>query len=108
MSQNDAVAFMRMLGDIAHGHGLPIAQKNSAEVLGRRGEMGTDFAVVEECNRYSECGDFTAVYGGYVLVIEYRRTDFDAGCRDFPELSIVLRDLNLRAPGAASYVYDGC
>ena len=108
ISQDDAVAFMRLLSDIAHGHGLPIAQKNSTEVLGRRSEMGTDFAIAEECNRYSECGDFTAVYGDLVLVIEYRRTDFDAGCRDFPELSIVLRDLNLSAPGSGSYVYDGC
>ncbi len=45
---------------------LAIAQKNSTEVLGRRAEMGTDFAVAEECNRYSECGDYTAVYGDQV------------------------------------------
>ncbi len=41
-------------------------------------------------------------------MIEYRRSDFDAGCRDFPDLSIVLRDLLLTGPGSASYVYDGC
>ncbi len=108
VSQDDAVAFMRMLSQIAHAVRLPIAQKNAAEVLARRTEMGTDFAIVEECNRYSECGDFIAVYGTQVYVIEYRRGDFDRGCRDFPELSIVLRDLNLTAPGARSYVYDGC
>jgi len=108
VSANDAVAFMRLLSDRAHARGLAIAQKNSTDVLGRRAEMATDFAVAEECNRYSECDAYTAVYGAQVYVIEYRRTDFDAGCRDFPELSIVLRDLQLRGPGSASYVYDGC
>ncbi len=108
VTQDQAVAFMRLLSDRAHARGLPIAQKNSTEVLARRVEMGTDFAVAEECNRYDECGDYTAVYGDQVYVIEYRRRDFDAGCRDFPELSTVLRDLQLRGPGAAGYVYDGC
>jgi len=108
VSPDHAVAFMRMLADRAHARGLPIAQKNAAELLDRRAEMGADFAISEECNRYDECGDYTAVYGDQVYVIEYRRADFDAGCRDFPELSIVLRDLPLRAPAAAGYVYDGC
>jgi hypothetical protein len=70
--------------------------------------MGTDFAIAEECNRYDECGDYQAVYQDRVFVIEYREQDFVAGCSDFPELSIVLRDLNVSAPGASSYVYDGC
>ena len=65
-------------------------------------------AVVEECNRYDECGDFTAVYGDQVYVIEYRRSDFDAGCAAFPELSIVLRDLDLVVPEQSGYAYDGC
>ncbi|MFK7987345.1 MAG: endo alpha-1,4 polygalactosaminidase [Sandaracinaceae bacterium] len=108
VSQDDAVAFMRALADRAHARGLAIAQKNAAEVLDRRGEMDTDFAVVEECNRYDECGDFTAAYGSRIFVIEYRRGDFAAGCRDFPEVSIVLRDLLLRSPVAPEYVYDGC
>jgi hypothetical protein len=108
VSEDDAVAFMTLLSARAHARGLAIAQKNSTDVLDRRAEMGTDFAVAEECNRYDECGDYTAVYGDQVYVIEYRRTDFDAGCSDFPELSIVLRDLLLVAPSAPSYVYDGC
>jgi len=47
-------------------------------------------------------------YGDAVLVIEYRRTDFDVGCAAFPELSIVLRDRNLVTPTSSGYVYDGC
>lgn len=108
IAQNDAVAFVRLLADRAHARGMAIAQKNSAEILSRRAEMGTDFAVAEECNRYDECGDFTAAYGDQVYVIEYRRSDFTAGCADFPELSIVLRDLDLVGPSAGAYVYDGC
>ncbi len=108
VAQADAVAYMRLLADAAHARGLPIGQKNSAEVLDQKDAMGTDFAVVEECNRYSECGEFTAVYGNYVIVIEYRRSDFDEGCADFPNLSIVLRDLDLVAPGSSGYMYDGC
>ena len=88
--------------------GLPIAQKNSAEITGRAGEMGTDFAVAEECNRYHECDAYTTAYGDHVLVIEYRRRDFDAGCAAYPNLSIVLRDLDLVPEGKKGYVYDAC
>jgi hypothetical protein len=108
IAADDAVAYLRLLSDRAHAAGLAIAQKNAAEISGRRVEMGTDFAVAEECNRYGECSDYADVYGDAVLVIEYRRADFDAGCRDFPGLSIVLRDLELTTPGSAAYVYDGC
>jgi hypothetical protein len=87
---------------------MAIAQKNSSELVGRRREMQTDFVVAEECNRYSECGTYTAAYGDNVLVIEYRRQDFTAGCAAFPRLSIVLRDRNLVRAGAAGYVFDGC
>jgi hypothetical protein len=43
-----------------------------------------------------------------VLVIEYRRRDFDAGCAAYPNLSIVLRDLDLVTPAGRGYVYRGC
>ena len=51
ISEDDAVAQVRLFADAAHANGLAIAQKNSAEIVGRRDEMGTDFAVAEECNR---------------------------------------------------------
>ncbi len=34
--------------------------------------------------------------------------DSAAGCAAFPQLSIVLRDLNLVTPSDPAYVYDGC
>ena len=44
-------------------NGLAIAQKNSSELVGSKAAMGTGFAIVEECNRYSECGTYTSVHG---------------------------------------------
>ena len=108
ITEDDGVAQMRLFSDAAHALGLAIAQKNSAEIVGRRDELATDFVVAEECNRYRECDVYTGVYGEHVLVIEYRRGDFDRGCVAYPALSIVLRDLNLVTPEAPAYVYDGC
>lgn len=108
ISQENNVAFMRLLSDVGHAHGLAMGQKNSAEILDRAGEMGTDFAVAEECNRYKECGDYVDVYGDLVFVIEYRDQDFEFGCENFPQLSIVRRDLDVSTPDEASYVHDAC
>ena len=106
--EDDAVAFMQLLSARAHAAGLAIAQKNSAEIVARRSEMGTDFAVAEECNVYDECDVYTGAYGDAVLVIEYTQGAFATGCSAFPQLSIVLRDLDLVTPADAGYVYDGC
>ena len=108
ISENDAVAQMRLFADAAHAAGLPIAQKNSVEISGRREAMGTDFAVAEECDRYHECDGYTRAYGDHVLVIEYRRSDFKAGCAAYPNLSIVLRDLDLVTPAHKGYVFASC
>src|SRR6478752_8629660 len=108
LDEDGNVSFMASLSAVAHAHGLAIGQKNSAELVPRASELGTDFAVAEECNRYSECDAYTAHYGAHVLSIEYRRQDFDKGCQAFPELSIVLRDLDLTTPTSSKYVFDGC
>jgi len=108
LTEEDAVATMRLFSERAHSNSLAIAQKNSAELVERRAELGTDFAVAEECNRYDECDVYTGGYGQHVLVIEYRRQDFDAGCAAFPGLSIVLRDLELVPAGTSGYVFDDC
>lgn len=108
ITEDDAVAFMQLLSARAHGAGLAIAQKNSAEIVGRRDEMGTDFAVAEECNVYDECDVYVGAYGDAVLVVEYTRDAFETGCASYPGLSIVLRDLDLATPSEAGYVHDGC
>lgn len=106
--ENQAILQMKLIADAAHAVGLPIAQKNAAELVPRRAELGTDFAITEECNRYNECDKYTDGYGDHVIVIEYREQDFAKGCAEYPNLSIVLRDLELVTPDHADYVYDGC
>ena len=108
LTEDDAVATLALFAKAAHDAGLAIAQKNSSELVSRRAEMGTDFAVAEECNRYSECDAYTGGYGDHVIVIEYRKSDFTTGCSAFPNLSIVLRDVDLTTPSDSAYVYDGC
>jgi hypothetical protein len=108
LTEANAVAFMQLLSVTAHESGLAIAQKNSTELVPQKNEMGTDFAVAEECNRYDECDDYRAGYGDLVFVIEYRSQDFDAGCAEHADLSIILRDLDLTEPGSGEYVYDDC
>lgn len=108
IAPDDAVAYMRLLSARAHDAGLAIAQKNAAELLDHLDELGTDFVVAEECNVYDECQDYRDLYGDLVFVIEYERSAFEAGCSTFPDLSIVLRDLDLVTPTDAGYVYEGC
>lgn len=60
---------MRAMSDAAHARSLPIAQKNSAELVPRKAELGTDFVVAEECNEFDECQDYRDAYGDHVFVI---------------------------------------
>ncbi len=107
--EDDAVALMALLSGTAHAQKLAIAQKNSTELLARKNEMATDFAVAEECSRYRECGDYVSSYGAHVLMIEYRDQDFSAGCQAYGAThSIVRRDLDLVPAGRPGYVFDGC
>jgi hypothetical protein len=108
LDQDQAVAYMALLSAAAHAGGMAIAQKNSTELLPRRAEMATDFAVSEECNHYDECDDYIDTYGDAVLMVEYSDADFDKGCAAYPQISIVRRDLDLTVPGEPEYVYDGC
>ncbi len=106
LTRKDNVAFARLLIRRAHRAGLAIAQKNAAGLAPRR---LFDFAVTEECQRWSECGRFTSAYGNQVIEIEYRRRDFEAACRARAgRIPIVLRDLNLVTPAHRSYRYAAC
>ena len=92
---------------VAHDLGLAIAQKNGAGHSARfREEVGFDFAVTEECARYSECSDYTDVYGELVFDIEYSASSLDAACDAVG--SAVLRDLSLVRAGADGYVFASC
>ena len=60
--------------------------------------------IAEECNEWNECDEYQSVYGNLVFVIEYDSSAFNSGCNNFPELSIVLRDVSVSPNG----VYDAC
>lgn len=113
LSLDDAVAFATLLVQHAHSAGLAAGQKNTGE-LGTRGrdQIGFDFAVAEECDRFRECSSFTDVYGARVIDIEYTdalRRPFALMCSDpATPRSTILRDRKLTSPGSADYAYQHC
>ncbi|MFF9086261.1 endo alpha-1,4 polygalactosaminidase [Streptomyces sp. NPDC014991] len=101
----DATAFMTLLSRHAHARHLAVAQKNTAELAGRRRRAGLDFAVTEECGQYDECEVYAKAFDDRVVDIEYT----DAGLRTARarwggRLSIVRRDREVSTPGSAAYV----
>jgi hypothetical protein len=108
LTEDAAVAFAAALADRAHTDGLAIGQKNSTDLVPRRAETGFDFAVVEQCNEFTECDEFTAGYGDQVYVIEYARDAFAVGCAEYPQLSIVLRDVEVSPADSPTYVRESC
>lgn len=106
-----AIAYAGRLTDRAHALGLAVAQKNGLDLNRRqsRERIGFDFAIAEECGRFSECRDYRALFGNRVIVIEYRRRDFGRACKAVGKtMSVVLRDVNVTRPGQASYQYAAC
>ncbi|CAM5307674.1 endo alpha-1,4 polygalactosaminidase [Streptomyces californicus] len=102
-------AFAKLLADRAHAAGLAIGQKNTTDLLERRKEIGFDFAVVEECGRYDECGDFADAYDDRVFVVEYADRDFARACASVgTQASVVRRDLDVVPAGRPGYVHRTC
>ncbi|GAB3167048.1 endo alpha-1,4 polygalactosaminidase [Myceligenerans halotolerans] len=107
-----ALALARGYVEVAHGAGLAVGQKNAAEAAEAGRDLGFDFAVVEECGAYAECGAYRAVYGGRVLQVEYTDNvpvSFAELCAD-PDRArlVVLRDRDLVGPGEPGYVLERC
>ncbi|MEU7412200.1 endo alpha-1,4 polygalactosaminidase [Streptomyces sp. NPDC042638] len=101
----DATAFMTLLSRHAHARHLAIAQKNTAELAGRRKRAGLDFAVAEECGQYDECGVYAKAFDDRVVDIEYTDSGLRAArARWGGRLSIVRRDRDVSTPGSAAYV----
>lgn len=106
LERRDNRALARLLADRAHGLGLAFAQKNATSLSGVR---FFDFAVVEQCQRYAECGRYLRHYGGHVIEIEYRRRDFTAACRDHGHrIAVVLRDRELGDNTSRGYRFAAC
>ncbi|MGW2373466.1 endo alpha-1,4 polygalactosaminidase [Kitasatospora sp. NPDC001683] len=109
LDPSHAVAFATLLAQRSHADGLAIGQKNTAELLDRRQEIGFDFAVSEQCGATGECGQYASAYGGRVLDIEYGETSFAKACDGWRStMSVVRRDRDLTAPGDSKYVYRQC
>jgi len=99
-------ALARLLATRAHARDLAFAQKNAASLTGA---PFFDFAVVEECQRYAECGRFLRRYEDRVIEIEYRRRDFTAACRSHGDrIAVVLRDRELRPDMSRGYRFAVC
>lgn len=108
-----AVAYSQLLARRAHRKGLAIAQKNDTRLVSLRRRIGFDFAVVEECQAYSECAAFTRRYGRHVIEIEYPDNgglaNFETACRlRGQEISVLYRDRELVAAGKPGYVARWC
>lgn len=110
LTQADAEAFATLLVEAAHEAGLPIGQKNSAEIDGP--PLGFDFAVTEECAVYDECEVYTDRYGGHVIEIEYTdngRDAYEDVCDEAAgQRSILLRDRDVVPRGDPEYVFEHC
>jgi hypothetical protein len=110
LTKDEAVAYAQSLVAYAHGKGLAVAQKNTAELgTAAARQIGFDFAVAEQCADYDECQSYTAAYGAEVIVVEYGQSQFTKACNAYgATLSIVLRDVDVTAPGSGSYVFKTC
>jgi len=114
-------AYLKLVIPYTHSVGLAIAQKNASDQFGARGPaVGFDFAIAEECERYSECGAYGA-YGDLLYEIEYTdenpivkrgdvsKTVFEWACLDRGDRhSIILRDRDVVPSGSGGYVNVTC
>lgn len=105
LTAEDATAFIALLSRRAHARNLAIAQKNTLELADQRRRAGLDFAVVEECAEWDECGAYADAFDDRVLVVEYTDDGLRKALAGFGDrLSIVRRDLAVSTPGSDGYV----
>ncbi|TGO05170.1 endo alpha-1,4 polygalactosaminidase [Serinibacter arcticus] len=116
VDRDGALALATSYVEVAHDAGLAVGQKNAADVGADAREVaGFDFAVVEECAVFDECGTYRAVYGEHVLQIEYSDTLRDRGLTveevcalpDRAPLTVV-RDRLLVGPDDAAHEREQC
>ena len=78
----EAVAYATLLVEQTHALGMAAAQKNAAELLGYKDDVGFDFVIVESCGEWNECVQFRDAYGGAMVGIEYSDSAFSTACSD--------------------------
>ncbi|MGW4729357.1 endo alpha-1,4 polygalactosaminidase [Streptomyces shenzhenensis] len=105
LTAEDATAFITLLSRHAHARNLAIAQKNTLELADLRERAGLDFAVVEECGEWDECGAYAEAFDDRVLVVEYTDDGLRKALAGFGDrLSIVRRDMAVSTPDSEDYV----
>ncbi|MER6081514.1 endo alpha-1,4 polygalactosaminidase [Streptomyces sp. NPDC001833] len=105
----DAEAFQTLLARHAHSRHLAIAQKNTLELAKDRKRVGLDFAVVEECGHYDECGSYVGAFGDHVIVVEYTEKGLRKACAGWGDrISVVRRDLDVTPAGHDGYLRETC
>ncbi|MFJ8061397.1 endo alpha-1,4 polygalactosaminidase [Streptomyces sp. NPDC096142] len=105
----DAEAFQTLLARHAHARHLAIAQKNTLELAKDHKRVGLDFAVVEECGQYDECGSYVDAFGDHVIVVEYTEKGMEKACAGWGDrISIVRRDLDVTPAAHDGYVRETC
>ena len=109
-----ARAYAALIVDRAYTAGLAAAQKNTVE---RSADLqrtaGFDFAIVEECQVYNECGAATDVYGAQVYELEYLDNgglaNYQKACAARgSRISVTLRDRQVVPRGSPGYSYRTC
>jgi hypothetical protein len=109
LTANQAKALMKLLSVHAHEKGLAIAQTNTVELAPDRASVGLDFAVVEECGEWDECGEFAKAFDNNVLVVEYTAKGLSEVCSRWSStLSIVRRDQMVVSKDTSGYFRQTC
>ncbi|MEU6348036.1 endo alpha-1,4 polygalactosaminidase [Streptomyces sp. NPDC047072] len=109
LKADQAEALMKQLSAHAHAKGLAIAQKNTVELVSDRKAVGLDFAIVEECGQYDECGAFADAFDDNVFVVEYTEQGMTQACATWSStLSIVRRDDQVVPEGASGFLRKTC
>ncbi|MGI8865510.1 MAG: endo alpha-1,4 polygalactosaminidase [Rubrobacteraceae bacterium] len=100
LTYNQQLAYNRMLAQIAHKRGLSIALKNDTAQV-KKLVRYFDFAVVEECFAYNECGRYSPFVKANkaVFVTEYKTRNVAAKCKSARNMdfSLIFKKMNLSA-----------
>ncbi len=95
----DPVSYIKFLSGAAHSLGLSVALKNNAELAGDPTVISAvDFAVVEQCYEFGECGSYLPLIkaGKAVFDIEYNT---NPNCADANSKNIDAYRMNLDLSG---------
>ena len=107
-SANNLDVFRRLVA-VGHAAGVAVAQKNTVDLSAQAKAAGADFAVAEECQVYSECGGYAAVYGTSWVEIEYTDAAYSSACAARgATTSVIRRDVQVTPAGSSGYVYSSC